>query len=225
LRNLALSARLLIGDRDFTTATSFTSTSRLSVLGDCRFTVSGHLTIRNGFFEVSPLELLAGGLGFPTAPYKSSQVIVRGNFNLPSPAILLFHVLDHKKTATVNVKGAAVFAGSLQVGVEKPGRISGTDRFTVLTAAQISGQFSNVANGGRVDVYDGVHGFDLTSGNPIGDPIGTFLVSYNATTLVLSDFQPAANAFNPGPAVRAHDDQQPLHSVSFHARARERAGR
>ena len=55
LRNLAVSARLLIGDRDFTTATSFTSTSRLSVFGDCRFTVSGHLTIRNGFFEVSPL--------------------------------------------------------------------------------------------------------------------------------------------------------------------------
>ena len=119
LRNLALSARLLIGDRDFTTATSFTSTSRLSVFGDCRFTVSGHLTIRNGFFEVSPLERLAGGLGFPTTPYKSSQVIVRGNFNLPSPAILRFHVLDHKKTATVNVKGAAVFAGSLQAGVER----------------------------------------------------------------------------------------------------------
>ncbi len=185
LRNLAVSARLLIGDRDFTTATSFTSTSRLSVFGDCRFTVSGHLTIRNGFFEVSPLELLAGGPGFPTTPYKSSQVIIRGNFNLPSPAILLFHVLDHKKTATVNVKGAAVFAGSLQVGVEKIGRISASDSFTVLTAASITGQFSNVMNGGRVDVFGGFDQF----GTPTGTPIGTFLVTYNKTSLTLSDFQ------------------------------------
>ena len=73
LRNLAVSARLLIGDRDFTTATSFTSTSRLSVFGDCRFTVSGHLTIRNGFFEVSPLERLAGAPGFPPLRTKARK--------------------------------------------------------------------------------------------------------------------------------------------------------
>jgi hypothetical protein len=205
LRNLSVSARLLIGDRNFTTANSFVTTSRLAVFGDTRFTVSGHLTIRSGLFEVSPLTGYArnGDPGFPTTRYKSSVVTVRGNFNLPSPAILRFHVLDHEKTATVNVKGAAVFAGSLHAGVEKPGKISGTDSFTVLTAAQISGQFSNVADGGRVDVYGS---FD-NLGNPTGDPIGTFLVSYNATTLVLSDFQPAADAFSSGPAVSARGDE------------------
>ena len=181
LRNLAVSARLLIGDRDFTTATSFTSTSRLSVFGDCRFTVSGHLTIRNGFFEVSPLER---GPGFPTTPYKSSQVIVRGNFNLPAPGILRFHVLDHEKTATVNVKGAAVFAGTLEAAVEKVGRISASDSFTVLTAREICGQFSNVASGGRVPVYS-VDEFD----NPL-EPVGTFRVTYDKTSLTLSNFQP-----------------------------------
>jgi hypothetical protein len=157
LRNLAVSSFLVIGDRDFTTATSFTSTSQLSVFGDCRFTVSGHLTIRNGFFEVSPLTgyALDGGPapGFPTTPYKSSQVIVRGNFNLPSPSVLRFHIFNREKTATVNVKETAVFAGTLQAGVEKPGRISSADSFTVLTAEKIVGQFSNVASGGRVDVY------------------------------------------------------------------------
>lgn len=205
LRNLAVSRRLLIGDREFTTASSFTSTSRLSVFGDCRFTVSGNLTIRNGFFEVSPLTGYArnGDPGFPTTRYKSSQVIVRGNFNLPAPAILRFHVLNHEKTATVNVKGAAIFAGSLQAGVEDPGKISNTDSFTVLTAAQISGQFSNVADGGRVEVYAG---FDIF-GNPIGDAIGTFLVRYNTTTLVLSDFQPAADASSRSPAVQARGDE------------------
>ena len=77
-----------------------------------------YIGIRNGFFEVSPLERLAGGPGFPTTPYKSSQVIVRGNFNLPAPGILRFHVFDHEKTATVNVKRAAVFAGTLEAAVE-----------------------------------------------------------------------------------------------------------
>ena len=187
LRNLAVSARLLIGDRNFTTASSFVSTSRLSVFGDCRFNVSGHLTIRNGFFEVSPLTGYArgGAPGFPTTRYKSSIVTVRGNFNLPTPGILRFHVLDHEKTATVNVKGAAVFAGSLQTGVERIGKISASDSFTVLTADNITGQFSNVTNGGRVEVFGEFDQF----GTPVGTPIGTFLVSYNKTSLTLSDFQ------------------------------------
>ena len=53
LRNLSTSARLQIANRTFGTAGSFTSTSRLSVLGDTRFTVNGHLTIQGGFFEVN----------------------------------------------------------------------------------------------------------------------------------------------------------------------------
>jgi hypothetical protein len=186
LRNLAVSARLLIGDRNFTTANNFTSTSRLSIFGDTRFVVSGHLTISRGLFEVSPLTGHArkGIPDFPTTPYLSSQVIVRGNFNLPAPGILLFHVLDHEKTATVNVKGAAVFAGTLQAAVEKVGRISASDSFTVLTAREICGQFSNVASGGRVPAYS-VDQFDN-----LLEPVGTFRVTYDKTSLTLSNFQP-----------------------------------
>lgn len=40
LRNLSTSARMLIGNRDFTTAGSFTSTSRLSIFGDTQFIVN-----------------------------------------------------------------------------------------------------------------------------------------------------------------------------------------
>ena len=188
LRNLAFSARLLIGDRKFTTANNFTSTSRLGIFGDTRFVVSGHLTISRGFFEVSPLTGYArnGDPGFPTTPYLSSQVIVRGNFNLPSPGILRFHILNEAKTATVNVKGAAIFAGSLQAGVEDISKIHGGDSFTVLTADRISGQFSNVACGGRInDVYGSFDQF----GNPLGDPIGSFRVTYNKSSLVLSNFR------------------------------------
>ena len=68
-------------------------------------------------------------------------------------------------------------------------RVSASDSFTALTADKITGQFFNVASGGRIDVYE----FDFF-GNPIGDSIGRLLVTYDATTLVLSDFQPSANA-------------------------------
>ena len=37
-------------------------------------------------------------------------------------------------------------------------------------------------------------GVDVDLGNPMGDPIGTFLVTYDDTTLVLSDFQPVEAA-------------------------------
>lgn len=64
--------------------------------------------------------------------------------------------------------------------------IAAADSFTVLTSASIVGQFSNVASGGRVNAYAAFDPF----GNPIGDPIGSFLVIYGGTSLVLSDFQP-----------------------------------
>ena len=190
LRNLSRSARLSIGDRDFTTANSFTSTSRLSIWGDTRFAVQGNLTISNGFFEVSPLTGYArlGDDAFPVDPaYINSEVIVRGNFNLPSPGILLFHVYNKSITATVKVKGAARFAGTLEARVQDVSTIDPADSFTVLTAHMITGQFSNVASGGRVNVYTA---FDSLYGNPIGDPVGTFLVTYSGASLVLSDFQP-----------------------------------
>jgi hypothetical protein len=202
LRNLAVSARLLIGDRDFVTSGFFTSASRLSIFGDTRFIVNGPLTINGGFFEVSPLTGYArqGAPGFPNdPPYISSSVAVRGNFNLPAPAILRFHIFDHTATATITVQGAAVFAGSLQVGLENGANISASDSFTVLTADKIRGQFSNVVNGGRISVFSS---FD-NLGNPAGNPVGTFLVTYGKTQkthqeehgekgdegLVLSDFQ------------------------------------
>jgi hypothetical protein len=189
LRNLAVSARLLIGDRNFTTASSFVSTSRLSVFGDCRFNVSGHLTIRNGFFEVSPLtgyerDARDGIAGFPTTPYKSSVVTVRGNFNLNAPGVLRFHVFNKAITATIDVKGAAVLAGSLQAGVEDVSKVDSDDVFTVMTAGIIRGQFSNVASGERVNVYGAFDQF----GTPSGDPVGSFRVTYDDTSLVLRDF-------------------------------------
>jgi hypothetical protein len=44
-----------------------------------------------------------------------------------------------------------------------------------------------VANGGRVTVYSGA----TSTGQNVGDPVGSFLVTITKTSIVLSDFQPA----------------------------------
>ena len=121
MRNLATSARMLIGDRDFTTIGSFTTTSRLSIFGDTQFTVNGDLTVAGGFLELWPLTGYAwpGEPGFPTDPaYLPANLLVTGSFNLPAQSILLFHVYDANTLATMSVNGAVTLAGSLQSGVD-----------------------------------------------------------------------------------------------------------
>ena len=206
LRNLSTSARMLIGDRDFTTVGSFTSTSRLSIFGDTQFTVNGDLTVAGGFLELWPLTGYAyqGEYGFPLDPaYLPANLLVTGSFNLPAQSILLFHVYDANTLATMSVNGRVTLAGSLQSGVDDVSLLSQSDTITVMTANQIVGQFANVPSGGRVNSYAL---FDLL-GNPMGDPNGSFLVTYDDTTLVLSDFQPAADAPSHQPAMRRHGDQ------------------
>jgi hypothetical protein len=189
LHNLTTSARLLIGDRDFMTKGSFTTTSRLSVFGDAHFTVNGNLTVQSGFFEVSPLTSYArdGDDGFPTdPPYVSTNATIRANFNQLAGSILRFHIFNTATPATISVGAKANFAGSLEASVEDPSQISSSDSFRVLTAKKITGQFSNVASGGRVTVYSGA----TSTGQNAGDPVGTFLVTITKTSITLSDFQP-----------------------------------
>jgi hypothetical protein len=184
LRNLAVSARLLIADRDFTTVNSFTSTSRLSVFGDCRFTVSGHLTIRNGFFEVSPLTGYAAfgdDLGFPIdPPYRKSYVTVKGNLNMRPADSFRYRIFDNATLPSVTIDGVAILGGALIPSLLDGANVTSSDSFTLLTARKVVGKFSNVANGGRVDVLS----FSDSS------MLGTALVTITKTSLILSDFQP-----------------------------------
>jgi len=193
LRNLAVNGRMLIGDRQFSTAGDFTSTSRLSIFGDTLFTVNGNLTIQGGFMGLWALTgyALAGDPDFPIDPaYLPAHLLVTGSFNLPAQSILRFHVFDPNTLATMSVNGTATLAGALQSGVDDVSQLTPSDSITVMTANHIVGQFSNVASGGRINSYIG---FDADN-NPIGDPLGSFLVTYDNTELVLSDFQPAENA-------------------------------
>ena len=193
LRNLAVNGRMLIGDRQFSTAGDFTSTSRLSIFGDTLFTINGNLTIQGGFMGLWAVTgyALAGNPDFPIDPaYLPANLLVTGSFNLPAQSILRFHVFDPNTLATMSVNGTATLAGVLQSGVDDVSQLTPPDSITVMTANHIVGQFSNVASGGRINSYIG---FDVDN-NPIGDPLGSFLVTYDNTELVLSDFQPAENA-------------------------------
>lgn len=75
---------------------------------------------------------------------------------------------------------AATLEGTLQVTLNAalPHRIRPSSTFTLLSAQMIAGQFSNVASGQR-----------LTT----SDERGSFLVTYNGTTVQLSDFRRSKN--------------------------------
>ena len=195
LRNLSTSARLQIANRTFTTAGSFTSTSRLSIFGDTRFTVNGHLKIQGGFFEVSPSNGYAvfgdDTGGFPIdPPYITSNITVRGNLNLMPGTEFLVDIFDNPTLPKIKVGGTANFRGALVPYLLDGANPTSSDSFAVLTAANIVGQFSNVANGGRVTAFSFSDGSEL----------GTFLVTYGSQnhdhrhSLVLSDFQPNPTA-------------------------------
>ena len=181
LRNLSRSARFLIGDRDFTTAGSFTSTSRLSIFGNSRFTVNGNLTIKGDQFQVFPLTGYAAGEdGFPNdPPYKKSYVTVMGNLNLAPSARFRFGIFDTATLPSVAVGGNAVLGGALVPYLLEGANVTSSDSFTLLSASKISGHFSNVASGGRVNVIS----FADES------MLGTALVTITKTSLIMSDFQ------------------------------------
>ena len=184
LRNLAVSARFLMGDRDFMTHSSFTSTSRLSIYGNSNFTVNGTLTIKGDQFQVFALTgyALNGEDGFPNdPPYKKSYITVIGNLNLASAARFRYGIYDDATLPSVSVGGTAILGGALVPYLLDGANVTSSDSFTLLTAHKIVGQFSNVANGGRVDVISFSDGSTL----------GTALVTITNTSLILSDYQVA----------------------------------
>jgi hypothetical protein len=179
LRNLAVSARLVMGDRNFTTVSDFTSTSRLSIFGDTHFNVNGHLSIRSGFFEISALDGYARDdfPDFPVdPPYRKSYVTVKGSLNMRSTDSFRYGIFDNATSPSVTIGGAAILGGDLLLYLIDGGNVTSSDSFTVLTAHKIVGHFSNVANGQRIDLLSGE---------------GSMLVTITKTAVVLSDFQPA----------------------------------
>jgi hypothetical protein len=198
LRNLTTdNGYFRIGDRDFTTAGSFTSAGVLSIRGNSHFNVTGDLTISGGIFAASEqtgynfegaLNNFAG-----STPYGDSVTNVTGKFVLGRDGAVRFDIAPTKNIAALHVTREASLAGTLLVFVvDEADAINGNGR-TLLTAGDITGAFSNVKNGGRVLAYaeDGV-----TLGHFGGVIAGSYKASYAGTALSISDFQPHASMLN-----------------------------
>ena len=184
LRNLAVSARFFMGDRDFMTHSSFTSTSRLSIYGNSHFNVNGHLSVSGDQFQVFALTgyALLGEDGFPNdPPYKKTYITVSGSLDMRSVDRFRYGIFDNATLPSVTINGAAKLGGALVPYLLDGANVSASDRFTLMTAANMVGHFSNVVSGGRVTAFS----------YPDGSELGTFLLTINKRSIVLSDFQPA----------------------------------
>jgi len=196
LRNLATTTRSLrFAQHDFTTAGSLSSGSDadkialLSVRGNSHVTVSGDLIIRGGGLEVSPLT------DFDlSAPVKNSLLEVKGNLSLAPLGYTRCEVFGGDAMGQIYVNGSATLAGQLQVFILPDAPIATSGSLTLLNADSITGQFSNVASGGRVTAYAPTN--LAFNGQFDGVISGTVKATYDNDSLVISDFQPHASMLN-----------------------------
>ncbi|MBA2434203.1 MAG: hypothetical protein H0V54_03790, partial [Chthoniobacterales bacterium] len=108
-----------------------------------------------------------------------SGLTVNGNVTLLSSSQLTFQLsglVQGSQYGFLNVNGTVALNGNLVVSFVDPFQATNNNNFTVLSSTALSGAFVNVASGGRITATDNS---------------GTFLVTYNGTTVILSDFQPA----------------------------------
>jgi hypothetical protein len=179
LRDLTTSYGMRLGSRSFTTAGAFIVTHRLSLYGDAHLKVTGHLGINGGFLELTPRNIyrIIANDSFPIDPaVMPLSLTVKANFNLKSPAVLRVRFADSQNVGTFRVGGSAVLSGALEPLLLPGATIDSTTRWTILTAKNVVGAFSNVASGQRIDL-------------PSGE--GSMLLTITKTAVVLSDFQPA----------------------------------
>jgi hypothetical protein len=194
LRNLATNHRLRIARRDFTSAGSLSSgsnadtTALLAVRGASHMTVSGDLTILSGSLEVSPLTSYT-----LSASKMDSLLKVQGNLSLAPEGHTRFEIFGPPgAVGKIEVTGRSTFAGDLQIFVLPNAPLFTSGSVTVLTTNLITGQFSNVASGGRVTAYKPI----FTDGVFDGVITGTVKATYDTASLVISDFQPHASMLN-----------------------------
>ncbi len=151
------------------TVTSSTALNFQGGLVDARGTINAAIS------NSANLQPALGGTG----------LTVNGAVTLLSPSKLTFQLgglAQGNQYGFLNVNGSVALNGNLVVSFVNGFQAGNNDNFTALSSTTtLSGAFINVASGGRLTTTD-------NSGN--------FLVTYNGSTVVLSDFQVAAN----GPA-------------------------
>lgn len=185
-----------------TFAVSFTNAGSLYVQGgslvfSAGFTNSnGAVLVSNGASLISSTSLSLGtgtlsGTGTLTAPSISAgglvspgsspgQLNVTGDLTLLSTASSLFEIGGTTQSTTydfLNVSGNATINGSLAVTFTNGFQASvlNSNVFTIVSAASLTGTFTNAANGAQL----------LTSNGA-----GFFQVNYSGTSITLSNFTP-----------------------------------
>ncbi len=126
-----------------------------------------------------------------------SGLVVNGNVTLLSSSQLTFQLaglVQGSQYGFLNVNGTVALNGNLVVSFVDPFQATNNDNFTVLSSTALSGAFTNVASGSRVTTTDNS---------------GTFLVTYNGTTVILSNFQPLGEAPVPSSATASGDSDVP----------------
>ncbi len=154
------------------TVTSSTALNFTGGLVDARGTINAAIT------NSANLQPALGGSG----------LAVNGSISLLSASKLTFQLgglTQGSQYGFINVNGTVGLNGQLVVSFVNSFQPNSNNNFTVLTSSsQLSGSFTNVLSGNRV----------FTS-----DSSGTFLVTYDGNSVVLSDFEPNLSA--PAPVV------------------------
>lgn len=151
-----------------------TAGGRITLLGPLRGTgnlIAGLDGSVLGFIDV------AGGLDVGSSP---GVLSMRGSAQLRNTATLLIELAGTQTNEfdLFSVSGTASLDGTLAINLIENFRPAPEDSFVVLQAGAITGQFANAASGQRLATIDGV---------------GSVVVNYTATTVVLTDFQASAS--------------------------------
>lgn len=149
------------------TVTSSTALNFMSGLVDARGSITANIT------NSANLQPALGGSG----------LFVTGNVSLLSASKLTFQLgglTQGSQYGFLNVNGTVALGGQLVVSFVNAFQAANNNNFTVLTSTTaLSGIFTNVVSGGRVNASDGS---------------GSFLVTYSGDNVILSDFQPSGFA-------------------------------
>ena len=193
LRNLAVNNNVFqTGRRTRTTAGDFTNNGGgvnfpggyMFIGGGTNLTVAGTLT-NNGLLDFATYDIQQdiGVPGFPPAPdgVLPSNITVNGNMALTGNSGLFCEIYSTAITASYHVLGQATLGGTLDLFFTfDDSLVSSTDTFTLLQAdGGITGAFSNIASGGRLDAF-----FFGAS-----EPSGSFRVNYTGHALTITDYQ------------------------------------
>lgn len=115
--------------------------------------------------------LVDGGSGSPAN--SPGTFTINGNYTQLASARLLIELASASSFDLLSVRGASSLQGALAVALDGDFLPASADTFTFLTAADISGTFSNAPDGSRLFTSDG---------------LGSFLVSYDPGSASLSEY-------------------------------------